>query len=188
MSDPIRYSLGFSYVEESVINVYQLYPPNHSPQTPEELFNYRHAYARNVIERDFGIKKARFKILDTVCYFPLSVQGVLLPALCVLHNFLRINDDNAAEEHEVEDILVWSDGLGDRASYRTSDYVGYGPDENVTADLGGVVTVEEAEEANERRDRIAAAMWADYSDHMSQRYGPDWLGREITTDVSEDMM
>ena len=33
------------------------------PQTPQELFNLRHASLRNIIERLFGELKRKFKIL-----------------------------------------------------------------------------------------------------------------------------
>ena len=35
-----------------------------SPTTPQELFNLRHASARNIVERIFGILKNRFAILQ----------------------------------------------------------------------------------------------------------------------------
>ena len=36
---------------------------SHGPQSAEELFNLRHSQLRNVIERIFGVMKARYKIL-----------------------------------------------------------------------------------------------------------------------------
>ena len=38
---------------------------------PMELFNYRHASLRNVVERTFGVSKKRFCILDGMNNYPL---------------------------------------------------------------------------------------------------------------------
>lgn len=54
-----------------------------------ELFNLRHAQARNAVERVFGVMKKRFKVLDDPMHYSIGVQAQLLPGLCALHNFLR---------------------------------------------------------------------------------------------------
>ena len=47
---------------------YHLNDWNHPPMTPKELYNKRHASARNAIERCFGLIKARWAILCDVSY------------------------------------------------------------------------------------------------------------------------
>ena len=57
---------------------------------PQELFNYRHASLRNVIERTFGVLKKRFRILNGMNNYPLDKQGKIVMACCVLHNYIRM--------------------------------------------------------------------------------------------------
>jgi hypothetical protein len=47
---------------------------NHRPQNKEELFNLRHATARNVIERSCGVIKKRFPILKQMTSYPFKIQ------------------------------------------------------------------------------------------------------------------
>jgi len=62
------------------------------PQNKEELFNLRHASLRNVIERQFGVLKRRFKIIRTAPEFPLPVQTRLRYALTGLNNLITRNN------------------------------------------------------------------------------------------------
>lgn len=57
---------------------------------PQELFNYRHASLRNVVERTFGVLKRRFRILNGMNNYPLDKQGKIVIASCVLHNLIRM--------------------------------------------------------------------------------------------------
>ncbi|XP_018487578.1 uncharacterized protein LOC108858097 [Raphanus sativus] len=59
------------------------------PETPHELFNHRHAFLRNVIERIFGIFKSRFLIFKSAPPFSFKTQAELVLACVALHNFLR---------------------------------------------------------------------------------------------------
>lgn len=80
------------------------------PVNREELFNLRHASARNVVEWIFGVLKRRFHILllspeykmqiqvcfhlhGAVCY-NIYTQPRIPVALCAIHNFIRIHDGN----------------------------------------------------------------------------------------------
>ncbi|XP_050290768.1 uncharacterized protein LOC126729081 [Quercus robur] len=63
---------------------------NRQPTTPQELFNYRHSSLRMVIERCFGVLKARFPILNEMHSFSLSRQRLIVTTCCALHNFIRM--------------------------------------------------------------------------------------------------
>jgi DDE superfamily endonuclease len=62
------------------------------PETPEELFNLRHAQLRNVVERTFGVLKKRFRILNSIPVgYSLRTQVRIVYALTALHNFYNLN-------------------------------------------------------------------------------------------------
>ncbi|XP_057779737.1 uncharacterized protein LOC130998326 [Salvia miltiorrhiza] len=48
-------------------------PSNARPQNAKELFNLRHAKARNAIERAFGVMKMQWGILRSATYYPITV-------------------------------------------------------------------------------------------------------------------
>jgi hypothetical protein len=108
------------------------------PQDYKELFNYRHAQLRNVIERTFGVLKKRFKILVTAQEYSLEDQARLVSALAVVHNFIRLHDPN--DNDFEEDFSQQSRGRISR----------------------GKEPKDEEGHAAERRERIALAMWRDY--------------------------
>jgi hypothetical protein len=113
----------------------------HRPANTQELFNLRHASARNVVERIFGVLKRRFKILIMPPEYSMSIQKLIPPALCALHNFIREYDpDDLAQYMEPEPMDM----------------------ENVGALGSGPPGRAERERANNRRDQIAAGMWAQY--------------------------
>ena len=57
--------------------------------TKEEKFNHAHAQLINVIERAYGVLKARFPILKRMAPFPFSVQRDIVVACFAVHNFIR---------------------------------------------------------------------------------------------------
>ncbi|GAV75869.1 DDE_4 domain-containing protein, partial [Cephalotus follicularis] len=64
--------------------------------TKEEKFNHAHAKLRNVIERAYGVLKARFPILDKMAPYPFNVQRNVVIACLAVNNFIRkekINDE-----------------------------------------------------------------------------------------------
>jgi hypothetical protein len=68
------------------------------PQNAEELFNLRHASARNVIERIFGVCKKRFKIMAHGCQYTIEIQISTVTVMCFIHNFIRSKDPNGLDE------------------------------------------------------------------------------------------
>ncbi|KAH6771362.1 hypothetical protein C2S52_016165 [Perilla frutescens var. hirtella] len=61
------------------------------PINPQEYFNLKHAKARNVIERSFGLLKGIWAILRSTSFYPIKVQNRIIMACCLLHNFIRTN-------------------------------------------------------------------------------------------------
>ncbi|PPD85896.1 hypothetical protein GOBAR_DD17181 [Gossypium barbadense] len=48
----------------------------YQPSSPQEFFNMKHASARNVIERCFGLLKVRWGILRSPSFYPIIMSGV----------------------------------------------------------------------------------------------------------------
>ncbi|EOY02963.1 Uncharacterized protein TCM_017356 [Theobroma cacao] len=61
----------------------------HEPSSPKEFFNMKHAAARNVIERCFGLLKMRWGILRSPSFYPIRIHNRIIIACCLLHNFIR---------------------------------------------------------------------------------------------------
>src|SRR5258705_12086941 len=89
------------------------YPLEPSIMTPapdiagNEAYNNRHAKGRNVIERTFGVLKARFRCLHKsggdLEYQPGKVCK-FITACCILHNVSREADGRfGGEEYDSED-------------------------------------------------------------------------------------
>lgn len=57
--------------------------------TKEEKFNHAHAKLRNVIERAYGVLKARFSILRLMAPFSIDTQRDIVIACFAVHNFIR---------------------------------------------------------------------------------------------------
>ncbi|KAL0346368.1 UNVERIFIED_CONTAM: hypothetical protein Scaly_1652800 [Sesamum calycinum] len=62
---------------------------NNTPQNHQEFFNMKHASTRNVIERTFGLLKARWAILRSPSFYDIDDQNRIIIACCLLHNFIR---------------------------------------------------------------------------------------------------
>ena len=120
----------------------------------EELFNLRHAQARNVVERIFGVLKRRFRILLIGPEYDPKIQARIVSALCAMHNFIRIHDPKE----------------GELAEKRDSEHANRGSnagDEEVTQ-LEGFDAIE-SEDVIHRRDLIAEAMWDSYQTLLRER-------------------
>ncbi|XP_058197837.1 uncharacterized protein LOC131313503 isoform X3 [Rhododendron vialii] len=53
-----------------------------------DLFNHKHSSLRNVIERCFGVLKARFRILKAMPKYKTACQPKIVVACCVVHNWV----------------------------------------------------------------------------------------------------
>lgn len=131
--------------------------PNFRPANREELFNLRHASARNVVERVFGVLKKRWAILTRPPQFDMSVQAQVPPGLAATHNFILDVDP-----HDIDNYLD-----GDR------DDLDPNPGQPQANEFGtlaaGAVTRTEKNRATSKRDDIAQAMWDDYQQVMRER-------------------
>ena len=77
----------------------------------EEIFNHSHSKLRNVIERAFGVLKARFPILKRMSPYSFCTQKNIVIACIALHNFLRqiSIDDELFSQYEDEELIVEND-------------------------------------------------------------------------------
>jgi hypothetical protein len=126
------------------------------PQNAEELFNLRHASARNVIERIFGVLKWRFRILVYPPQFDMEIQARLPPALAALHNFIR--------KHDPDDLADFDDVEDPQPGTRTA-----GPPAEEGQLAEGLPSAAERQQAHERRDKIAQEMWMQYQAELLRR-------------------
>ncbi|KAL5548297.1 hypothetical protein UlMin_003528 [Ulmus minor] len=122
----------------------------HAPEDGDrrkEMFNYRHAFLRNVIERTFGVWKNRFRILRGIPRYPLEKQRDIVIACAVLHNFIKLFSSEETTFNPEDDVV---------------------DDGNAEDDVGEASTQQQQrEESNDMghiRDHIANAMWNDRLD------------------------
>ncbi|CAN1237176.1 Putative nuclease HARBI1 [Linum grandiflorum] len=115
------------------------------PRGRDELFNFRHSSLRNVIERCFGVLKARFPILKFMRSYSFKKQTRIVIACCAIHNFIKI--------HAEGDPLLEEFG-----NYEDEDHILEEPVAAIQYDNSSA----RAREMAERREEIANKMWADY--------------------------
>ncbi|KAL0386298.1 UNVERIFIED_CONTAM: hypothetical protein Sradi_3024100 [Sesamum radiatum] len=87
-----------------------------APQNHEEFFNMKHASARNVIERMFGLLKARWAILRSPAFYSIKIQNRIIMACCLLDNYIR----QEMADDPIEQVLT-DEGSGVEDS---DDYLG----------------------------------------------------------------
>lgn len=128
------------------------------PETPQELYNLRHASLRNVVERIFGVLKKRWAILVRPPQFSMTVQAKVPPGLAATHNFIMDVDPTDIEEYltgdDEQDLDPNPGQVRDNAF-------------GILAD--GAVTQAEKERATTLRDQIAEEMWRDYQEELRRR-------------------
>ncbi|XP_073137557.1 uncharacterized protein [Henckelia pumila] len=107
------------------------------PENYKDLYNWRHAQARNLIERAFGLLKKRWVILRSPCFYPTAVQNQIILACILLHNFIISQmPDYPLEELDKEYSIV--------------------PDES---QVGLITTVQSSELWDDWREQLALSMW-----------------------------
>lgn len=117
------------------------------PKNKEELFNLRHAQARNVIERIFGLVKRRFRVLTTTPEYDQHTQAKIVLAACCLHNVIRSYDPDdgmEVDENELEREI---------GPFQAEDFRVDG-------------SAADQARANARRDQIAGEMWESYQNYI----------------------
>jgi len=121
------------------------------PQTKEELYNLRHASLRNVIERQFGILKRRFKLIRTAPKYSLPIQTRLVYALTDLNNFIARNN--------IKPDLYQIEGYRDQHTVLQDVESDTPPIEPNSPDMDA------------KREVIAVKMWADYCKYIGRLEG-----------------
>ncbi len=135
------------------------------PQNYKELFNLRHATARNVVERILGTSKREFPLMTRAPEYSAQTQAKLICATFATFNFIRSSCNTPEFGHS-------NDLEGGIRRFRTVEGVEVevgAMDEVpiVAGSLGGHVSEEEKLRADARRDRIAKAMWEDYVEYIA---------------------
>lgn len=108
-----------------------------------------------MVERIIGVFKKRFKIVREDNYYPMATQVKLIPALCALHNFIRLQDP--ADEMEITQEEL-DEMLEEERATRG----------NEGASQGGSAAAE-SDRASQRRDDIAHAIWIQYCEYSERR-------------------
>nr|XP_018627578.1 uncharacterized protein LOC108945806 [Nicotiana tomentosiformis] len=60
-----------------------------APRGRKEKFNYLHSSCRNIVERTFGVWKARWSILRDMHYYDIDIQRDIVIATMAIHNYIR---------------------------------------------------------------------------------------------------
>lgn len=124
---------------------------NFRPACKEELYNLRHASARNVVERIFGVVKKRWAILNNPPQLDIALQARILPGLAAIHNLIMKHDPTDLDDF---------DGVHDPQP-------GYVVDAGSLAN--GPTLPREKARADRRRDVIAQQMWDSYQALLCER-------------------
>ncbi|KAL0008243.1 hypothetical protein SO802_009745 [Lithocarpus litseifolius] len=151
----LGYTIGNAFLrphKSARYHAHEFWGANQQPTTPQEFFNYRHSSLRMVIERCFGVLKARFPILTAMHSFSIFRQRLIVIACYALHNFIRMY--NRADEmfHVWEGSFVRNSDAGIAGAAR----VGSGGTEEA-------FNAQAQRAMSEYRDAITATMWADYT-------------------------
>ena len=116
------------------------------PRTAAELYNRRHASARSIVERTFGVVKARFRILTAMRPYRFEKQCKIVQACFVLHNFIRRHGGGLDEDFEPQG----AEEEGDDFAH----------------DIDDDIEDQEAIDMNNFRDQLATWMFRDYQDAL----------------------
>lgn len=143
------------------------------PENKEELFNFRHASLRNVLETTLESKQKQFRILKVGISYDYVMQARISPALAALHNFNHLYDPD-------KEILEWNGDNeldpGQRASLRKrvreesgNQYTFHGGrgGRHRREDVASNCSFEMCPRMVALRDSIAQAMWDSYRTESS---------------------
>lgn len=129
------------------------------PENHEELYNLRHAGARNAIERIFGVAKRKWKVLVTGCEYSLDDQSRLVLSLCCLYSIIRTYD------YEEPELMIYDNFPSDSAVF-SGDFSHNDAlvEEEVGRRKADRVLDHSAMtwEAARGRNKVAEDMWRDY--------------------------
>ncbi|XP_061353165.1 uncharacterized protein LOC133297947 [Gastrolobium bilobum] len=83
------------------------------PRTPQEFFNMKHSFAKNVIERCFGMLKGHWAIVRSKSFYPVKTQCRIIIAYCLLHNHIRREMTvDPPDDQEVDQMQQAEDDMG----------------------------------------------------------------------------
>ena len=149
------YAIGSAFLpthKSTHYHAQEFWGANRQPSTPQELFNYRHSSLWMVIERYFGVLKARFPVLTGMHSFSISRQRLIVIACCALHNFI-------CKYNRVDEMFhVWEGSFvrNSDANLARAACIGSGGIEEAFNSQAQWVM-------SEYRDAITAAMWTNYT-------------------------
>jgi len=127
------------------------------PVDKEELFNLRHASARNIIEQIFGVVKRHFHILLISSEYKIEIQARIPTALCALHNYICAHDPH-------EGPLPHTAVVNDNPVHQGLGHAG----DQLEANDSDIAGPSHAVEGGAFRDRIATQMWEDYQNVLRE--------------------
>ncbi|GMP62181.1 hypothetical protein CsSME_00024379 [Camellia sinensis var. sinensis] len=126
------------------------------PRNKKQMFNYRHSSLRNVIERCFGVLKARFPILRDMPPYSTKTQRYIPIACCTIHNWIRTHSQNDTlfAEWANPDRVVEDDGPsgGDSSS---STHAGSSSQQPIDLDI----SQPQLRHMSDVRNQIAGQIW-----------------------------
>ena len=123
----------------------------------KELYNYRHSSLQMVIERSFGILKARVPILNLMPNFKPIRQWYMVIMCCALHNFIHMNN----RSDELFRTIGESDGQGSATNGEGSGDVGASTS-SATQRHAVEMSSASKKAMGQLRDNVTNTMWDDY--------------------------
>ena len=132
-----------------------------------ELFNYRHSSLRNVIERCFGLLKARFPILKAMPPYLLGKQRRIPIACCAIHNWIRMHyiNDEMFEQYSVDARTVEDIEGTESQSNTTTENQEEGDGAGISERLELNFNQAYMAQMETVRDDIAGQMWLSYNNN-----------------------
>ncbi|XP_062074988.1 uncharacterized protein LOC133778995 [Humulus lupulus] len=139
---------------------------NH-PRGAMELFNYRYSSLRNVIERCFGLLKARFPILKSMPPYLLGKQRRIPIACCAIHNWIRMHsiNDEMFEQYSVDARTVEDIEGTESQSNTTTENQQEGDEAGIFETPKLNFSQAYMAQMENVRDDIAGQMWLNYNNN-----------------------